>query len=124
MAEKRESYWERPRGLLLQWTGLLAGPIAWGLHMQTNYSLVPWVCKNGGEVWIHLVTILALLITVGGAAASWLGWKEGEEETSDEASTHSRAYFMGALGLLISALFFLLIIAQEIPSFFFHPCQR
>ena len=123
MAKKKESNPSHTRDLLMQWTGLLAGPFAWGLHMQVNYSLVPWVCKNGVEILIHLVTVLALLITALGAFAAWRTWQEGEETNVDDAAL-SRTSFMGVLGLLTSAMFFLVIIAQEIPSYYFHPCQR
>lgn len=128
MAKNNESYLASWRGILVQWAGLLAGPTAWGLHMQANYSLVPLACKRGGEIYIHLVTVLALLVTLLGAYAAWRLWQEGGREdggaSSDGGSRPSRARFMGALGLLTSALFFIVIIAQEIPSFFFHPCQR
>lgn len=122
MAEETEKRILHPRGQAVQWTGVLAGPVAWGLHMQVNYSLVPWVCKNGGEVFIHLVTIVALLITAVGALAAWRGWQAGREDESEGEA--SRSHFMSALGLLNSGMFFVVIIAQEIPSFFFHPCQR
>lgn len=128
VAKNDESYLSSWRGILVQWAGLLAGPAAWGLHMQANYSLVPLACKRGGEIYIHLVTILALLITVLGAFAAWRLWQAGgreeEEVDSDGGSRFSRARFMGALGLLTGALFFIVIVAQEIPSFFFQPCQR
>ncbi len=124
MSEKSESNLKRTSGLAVQWTGVLAAPLAWGLHMQTNYSLVPWVCKNGGEILLHAITILALLITAIGAYASWRGWVAGASEEETASRAISRARFMGGLGLLTSAMFFLVIIAQEIPTFFFHPCQR
>jgi hypothetical protein len=110
----------------MQWMGVLAGPVAWGVHMQTNYSLVSWVCRNGGEIFLHVVTILALVITALGAFAAWRGWQDGaaEEAETDGGGRLSRARFMGALGLLVSAMFFLLIIAQAIPSFMFQACQR
>lgn len=123
-AEKNESYLTSPRALLVQWTGVLAGPLAWGLQMQARYSLVPWVCKNGGEILIHLIAIMALLITAVGAYAGWRGWQAGAEEEETTSPVVARARFMGGLGLLTSAMFFLVIIAQEIPTFFFHPCQR
>jgi hypothetical protein len=123
VAKKKESNPPRRHEFLMQWTGLLAGPFAWGLHMQANYALVPWVCKNGSEIIIHLVTILALAITAVGAFAAWRSWQEGRETDVDDAAL-SRTSFMGMLGLLTSGMFFLVIIAQEIPSYFFHPCQR
>jgi tellurite resistance protein TehA-like permease len=122
VAEDNERRILHPRGQAVQWTGLLAGPAAWALHMQANYSLVPWVCKNGGEIFIHLVTVAALLITAVGAFAAWRAWQEKREAGAD--GEDSRSHFMGALGLLMSGLFFVVIVAQEIPSFIFHPCQR
>lgn len=126
MSEKSEKRITHPRGQPVQWTGLLAGPVAWGLQMQTNYALVPWVCMKGGEILLYLVTVLALLVTAVGAFAAWRAWSEGgrEEETDGGAGVISRTRFMGALGLLLSAMFFVVIIAQAIPGFFFHPCQR
>lgn len=126
MAKRNENHLRRPRGLLMQWSGLLAGPVAWALHMQTNYALVPWACKtSGGTLLLYLVTMLALLITGIGAFCAWRGWQEGaglEPDGSD--ALISRARFMGGLGLFISAMFSILIIAQAIPGFFLHPCQR
>lgn len=122
MAEDSEKRILHPRGQAVQWTGLLAGPTAWALHMQANYSLVAWACKNGGEIVIHLVTVAALLITAVGAFAAWRAWQQGRAEEAD--GEVSRTHFMGALGLLVSLMFLLVIIAQAIPSFVFHPCQR
>ncbi|MBD0372118.1 MAG: hypothetical protein ICV60_14855 [Pyrinomonadaceae bacterium] len=126
MSEKSEKRILHPRGLFMQWTGLLAGPVAWALHMQTNYALVPWVCMKGGEMLLYLVSIFAILITAAGAFAAWRAWSEGgrEKEANGGGDPISRTSFMGALGLLTSAMFLLVIIAQAIPGFFFHPCQR
>ena len=124
MAGRSEKRILSPRGLFMQWTGVLAGPVVWGLHMQTNLSLVPWVCKNGGIILLHVVTILALLITAIGAFAAWRALREGREEDAAGGDVISRSHFMGALGLLMSSMFFLVIIAQAVPTFFFQPCQR
>lgn len=116
--------------LLALWTGLLAAPIAWGAHMQVNYSLVPWVCTNGKEFLLHLVTIITLIICAIGGYAAWRSWQEagiewpGELGGVEKDELISRTRFMAALGLLTSAMFFLTIIAQEIPTYYFHPCQR
>ena len=110
----------------MQWTGVLAAPIAWVLHMQTNYALVPWACKtSGGMLLLYVVTILALLVTGIGAYCAWRGWQEGAgEEPELPDTTLSRARFMAGLGLFISGMFFLVIIAQAVPGLFLHPCQR
>lgn len=46
-------------------------PAAWFTHLAVNYALVPWSCRAGTDLPLHVVTVLALvgLATSGGLAA-------------------------------------------------------
>ena len=44
------------------WAGILAGPLAWGLHLQTSYALTATVCITGRPLFYHLVSLAALLV--------------------------------------------------------------
>jgi len=49
----------------------------------------------------------------------------GSQDPEDlEGTGLARGRFMALTGLLVSALFFLLILAQTIPIFFIDPCLR
>jgi hypothetical protein len=107
------------------WAGLLAGPLAMLIELQVNYALVLWACSAGREWALHLVAALALCITLAGGLISWRNWRLAGAHWEDEgAGVIPRSRFMSIVGILMSALFALVIIAQWIPIFIYGPCQR
>ena len=113
-----------PANALSLWAGILAGPFAWFLQMQVSYALVPWACATGHLVVLHLTTLGGMLIAAAGALIAWREWRRvGSEWPKGAGGPQMRSRFMAVLGLLISILFFLVILAQGIPSFILNPCQ-
>lgn len=112
-------------GLLAQWTGLLAGPFAWLLQLQTAYVLIPWACAHDQQgISLHLVTLASLLLTAAGAFIAWRSWQSaGREWPGPAGGPIPRSRFMAVLGLCTSAFFILVIIVQGLASFILHPCQ-
>lgn len=106
------------------WTGILAAPIAWFLQMQINYALVPWACATGHMMVLHMVTLGGLLIAAASTLTAWREWqRSGKEWPKGAGGPQMRSRFMAVLGLLISVMFFFVILAQSIPSFILSPCQ-
>ncbi|HYG65186.1 MAG TPA: hypothetical protein VEL74_21575 [Thermoanaerobaculia bacterium] len=106
------------------WAGVMAGPLAWALHQQVSYMLVPTACAKGTEGMLHLVTLAALLMAAAGALISWRSWKrlpEGSTEMGDAQDTRRR--FMALWGLVLSLAFSLVIVAGEIPNWFLGACD-
>ena len=113
-----------PTNALALWTGMLAGPIAWLLQMELGYALVPWACATGHIVVLHIVTLGGLLIAAAGALVAWREWRRsGREWPKGAGGPQMRSRFMAVLGLLTSVMFFLVILAQGLPSFILSPCQ-
>lgn len=107
------------------WAGVLAAPIATLIQLQVNYALVLWACDAGRKWALHLVALLALLITIAGGLLSWRNWRRTGATWEDEgAGVIPRSRFMALVGLLISGLIALVVIAQWIPIFVYGPCQR
>jgi hypothetical protein len=107
------------------WAGVLGGPLAWFASQQASYVLVPWACHGGPLLAIHLVNFAALLLAAGAGALAWREWRRADPELSDElAPPGGRQRFLGLVGLTLSALFGLAIIAQTAGAFFFGPCER
>lgn len=113
-------------GLLALWAGLLAGPVVWLVQFQAAYTLVPVLCKSGARnLALHGVFVVALLLVAGAGLLAWRNFRavgataEGEEE----AGIIPRTRFMSLLGLLVTAMFFLVIVAQWVASWVFGPCQ-
>src|ERR1043165_2807828 len=100
-------------GAAALWAGLLVGPIVMLVQLQTNYALVLWACNTGHEWVLHLVSLLALLITMAAGLLAWSNWRRAGAEWDDEgAGVIPRSRFMALVGVLISGLIALVNIAQ------------
>lgn len=107
------------------WAGVLAGPLATLTQLQVNYALVLWAC-GAGRVWaLHLVALLALVVSVAAGLLSWRNRRRaGGGWESEGAGVVPRSRFMAVVGILISALAALVVVAQWLPIFIHEPCQR
>lgn len=113
------------RGRLLSlWAGIFVAPIAALAHQQVNYMLVPWACAEGTRLPLFLVTLVSLGVAAGGGLVAWRNWERaGREWPTEAAGAAPRSRFMAAVGLLLSGLLALVIVAQGIASLFLDPCQ-
>jgi hypothetical protein len=107
------------------WAGVFAGPLAWFASQQASYALVPWACHGGPLLAIHLTNLVALAVVTLAGALAWREWRRAGNGLSDEgAPPEGRARFLGLMGLTLSGLFGMVILAQTIGAFVFGPCQR
>jgi hypothetical protein len=118
----------RPRAVakhLAAWTALLAGPIAWAVHLQVAYAMVPWVCSARKHWVMHLVTLGFLAIAAMGGVAAWGVWhKDGRQwPTGEQEGLPATRRMMAALGFMTSLLFFTIIVGQAIATFYINPCE-
>lgn len=118
-------YFHTKTGSAWLWTAILAGPILWFLNQQVNLVLVPWVCRSGAYIALHGVTLACLLLT---AAAGLIAFRNlrriRQSHDSGSEPTFSRIQFMSLLGVMVSGLFVLVILAQGLPNFILDACQR
>jgi hypothetical protein len=101
------------------WYGILGPPLLTLLSLEVSYALTPVACRTGSSLALHLSTaiLLALVIMAGVGAAMRLR-KNWQEDT-----VLSRPGFMAMLGVLESALFAALMIAQWLPNAYLSACQ-
>jgi len=119
--DARDLRWLAPLPL---WSGILAGPIAWALDLGVSYALVKWVCATRHEEVLHAITLGALALVCVGAVLSWLALQQtATDEPTDGGRPRQRARFMAVLGLTVSALFALQIVAGAVPRWFIDACQ-
>jgi len=107
------------------WTGILAGPLAWALDLTASYALVKWVCTTRIYGILHAVSLLALAIVCVGGVVAWTALQHTDPKlATDDGLPRARARFMAILGLTISTLFALQILAATIPKWvLFDACR-
>ena len=110
---------------LVQLLAVALPPLA-ALGMQElSYTLVPYTCVTRRTGLLHLVPIGMLALTALAAWGAWRSWQgAGARTTFTGGDPASRAAFLGFLGVMMSALMTLVIVAQWIAVFMFHPCHQ
>jgi hypothetical protein len=112
-----------PRENLALWVGILGSAVVWLVELQTTYAMVPWACSSGHR-WMLPVASLFFFLTA--VVPGFIAWGQWESDKPSQRDAHrngiGRKRFMVLLGLMNTALFTLLILAQGTPVFFIHPC--
>jgi hypothetical protein len=123
--KKRDKELEQPISELFLWVGFLLSPLVWSVNLETVYLFSDYGCKNENFLPNHIVSAVALIISLLGGAVAWSNWqKSGSTWPDDTSGSVSRSRFMSALGLLTSALFSALIFAQWLPTIMEVPCGK
>lgn len=119
-ADKRLSSY---RSIFLLWSGWAIGPLAWMLHLTLVYLLAPLACEWESGLPLYLATAGTLALAVAGLVLNWHLWAQSGRHWPDEAhGPEPRSRFMSMIGLLGSALFVVVIVAQTIPIVILGAC--
>jgi hypothetical protein len=106
------------------WTGLLLAPTAFLANLEVGYLFVYPSCAAGSVLTIHVVHGVCLVLALAGGLIAWRSWQaEGLEWPGEAGGPGGRSRFMAGLGVTLSGLFVLTILAQWLPTFTLHPCQ-
>jgi vacuolar-type H+-ATPase subunit I/STV1 len=106
------------------WTLIVAGPIIVAIEMQCNFVLVRQACSAQRNIVLYAVIILAMLLTIGTVLVASSFWRRaGTAWPTEAVDLANRIRFITALGILSSAMSFLVILAQGIATAVFDPCQ-
>ena len=107
------------------WAGLLLPVAAWAIQLQATIILVHHACVVGSKTTLHIISLLAILLVAAGGFISWQNWlAAGAEVPSEKSGALPRSRFLSLLSLLVSGLFFLLVIALWLPNFFMGACEK
>lgn len=115
---------EDNRGDPAAWLACLAGPLAWFVQLVGVYALTMRACSVHGRLLLHLVSLLCLLMAMGGSGLAWARWGEfgrGWPESLDAAAI-GRMRLLGAVGALGGLLFAWIICVQWVAVVVLDPC--
>lgn len=105
------------------WAGLLVGPIAALTQQEVNYALVLWACARAQTWPLHLTSVVALLLTIVAGFLAYDYWRRLSAD-EDGGGPVARSRFMAIVGVSISLLMSLVIIAQWLSIVIHRPCER
>jgi hypothetical protein len=110
------------------WFGMLAGPIS-ALAMQLiDYMIIPKACAYSDDpLWRTLLHVVPAIFLAMTAFAGFTAWRYRRAYVvrvpEGQISSHTaRIHFMADVGVWLTLLSILVLIAQWIPVFIFHPC--
>ena len=105
------------------WIAVLAGPVVWFASMLANFGFTGQICAHGRAV-LFAVTALALVLTASAGFSAWRFWREAGVELPGESGGLTACHrSMGLAGVLLSAMFFVVIVAQSVPNLMLKGCE-
>ncbi|HEY8309796.1 MAG TPA: hypothetical protein VIG47_04535 [Gemmatimonadaceae bacterium] len=110
------------------WFGILCGPLAALTNEQIEYVMVSWSCGRfdaTSRYLLHAVPIALILLCVVSGLVAWSA-RTHPVDASDEHATNadrSRRGFMALLGVGLSVLGILVLLAQWMPVWYLSPCS-
>ena len=108
-----------------QWLAVVVPPLASFAQQQISYSLVSPSCTSQTIVLLHLPTIGMLALIALATAYSWRQWtRDDGRETSNDRRELASTHFFALLGLTMSGMATIVVLAQWLPTLFLHPCVR
>jgi hypothetical protein len=115
-----------------RWPGLLSlslcimlGPMTVLLSQQVTYAANMWACGHGARGTLHIIPVLALVVIVGALFGSYLNWRAvGKGVEVEHGAVATRTRFLAVVGMAISVLSAILVVAQWFAIFMFDPCMR
>jgi len=106
------------------WVLVVAAPVILAAEMQANFVLVRQACSMQRNIALYAVIVVAMLLTIATALVAISIWRRaGAVWPTDAGDVASRVRFIAVVGLLSSAMSFLVILAQGIATLHFDPCQ-
>ena len=103
--------------------GVMAPAVSWGLSLFVEYGLVNVSCAVGHQWMFRMVTLFFALVCVAAGWVAHSAWRDIRGGRRAEDGVGGRAEWMALSGLMSSALFLIIVVAQGAPPFFFYPCQ-
>jgi hypothetical protein len=122
--EKAEQLYFLKKGKARLILGFLGPPAIWLIQLLTNFVLVTVSCEIGTRVWLFVASAVFLLASIAAGVLSWVNWRTAglTWPGPEDGGILGRSRFLSLLGVMTSALFSLIILAQATAVLFLHPC--
>jgi len=115
----------RPRTLVTLALGVLVGPVVALANQQVIYASDSWACGHNAHAVLHVIPVVTLAITIAAGLMSVAEWRAAGRGVEDErGGVDSRTRFLALMGIGISTISALVVVAQWASIFTFGSCMR
>ena len=113
-----------PANLFALWWGILIGPLAWATDLGISYPIAHLLCEFNDGWGLYAITVCMLALAASGALVArhelaLVPLAPGEKLPRPM----ERSRFMAQLGIALSVLFIIVILAEWVPKLGMSPCQ-
>jgi hypothetical protein len=108
----------------LLWLELWIGPLVWFTSMCADFALAPWACSFHWQPALPIISLIALLITMGAGFIAWKQWHQVGRTTPGELGgdiAATRALASGAV--LLNAAMSVVILSQLLIPAILGACE-
>jgi hypothetical protein len=107
------------------WFAIIVTPLVALAQQSINYALVAAECAQQQRLPVHAVAAAALAIALIGAASAWRDLRTiGAAPIADSGDSRSNARLLALVGVCVSAITALAVIAMWLTAAFIPPCVR
>ena len=117
--------WSAPLeyGWWRQWWKVLVPPVVFLTELSVSYAYVPRACDAQRTQVLHWMLLAALAIVCVSAVLAWRDYVGlGRQLPHDYGTPQERARFLALLGVLITTLFAVAMVAQGVAQLSVSPC--
>lgn len=107
------------------WFPIIGPPLAGLAQQSISYALVAAECAQQQRLPVHVVAAMALAIALFGAVSAWQDLRTiGTAPIADSGETRSNVRFLAHVGVAVSAISALVVIAMWFTAVVIPPCVR
>ena len=106
----------------LLWTGLLLGPLAMGVNTIVGFTVAHWTCDTNQKRFSYLVSVIDFVLCLLAFVLS-SSIHQRARDAEDDLPQDGRRLFMAKMGMLLSVLSALLVLAGTLALVTLHPCD-
>jgi len=100
----------------------LASPLVWFANHTAQFALAPLACRWHSNLILWIIAAIALALDAVSGFVAWSAWGTRDAEAEPPSAAVVMQPWLAASGVILAVSFFLVIIAQMIPTFILGWC--
>jgi hypothetical protein len=105
---------------MMYWSGIVGAPLVFLTALSAGYALVPWACRSQHHGVLDLVSVVALVLTLGATVWAALGWRRTHADVTSPFA--AREEFLAQLAVASGVLSSIAVLAQWAARLAISPC--